>query len=76
MIISTVDDDHEIRNMVDSSSLISPTPNSNNEDGSILNLQLQETGQHRVERSDNHDPSNGLDKVGRQSKDNMHLIYE
>ena len=63
MISSTVDDGHGIRNIVESSSLISPTSNTNNTDGNILNLQLQETEQ-RIGRTDNTDPSNDLNKVG------------
>ena len=76
IIISTVDDDHEIRSMVDSSSLISPTPNNaNNADGNILGLQLQEPEQHRVERSDNPDQSNDLNKVGK-TKGKIYFVYE
>ena len=58
-----MEDDHSIRNIVESSSLISPTPNRNNADGSILNLQLQES-EHRVQRADNADQVNELNKVG------------
>ena len=58
-----MEDDHSIRNIVESSSLISPTPNRNVADGSILNLQLQET-EHRVQRPDNADQVNDLNKVG------------
>ena len=58
-----MEDDHSIRNIVESSSLISPTPNRNNADGSILNLQLQET-EHRVQRPDNDNQANDLNKVG------------
>ena len=63
MISSTVDDGHGIRNIVESSSLISPSSNTNNTDGNILNIQLQETEQP-IERTDNTDPSNDLNKVG------------
>ena len=58
-----MEDDHSIRNIVESSQLISPTPNRNNADGSILNLQLQES-EHRVQRADNADQVNDLNKVG------------
>ena len=58
-----MEDDNSIRNIVESSQLISPTPNRNNADGSILNLQLQES-EHRVQRADNADQVNDLNKVG------------